>query len=191
MSLMIVSLRNGRLSGGKRRGGLLGGPSPNRLNAMVVPSFEGIFSTNSPLQPFDIPGNFRQIVVELMSAAIKLINSCPREFFFVQREVCERHPFVIAAVVKEHRQLFGELRRKVSFQFVPTNLPILSTPVGRRDKEYPGNGLFHLLFGEIFQQDRTAQRMPNKKHLAIHRSEFFCDLIFPRLVLGAIFIWHL
>jgi hypothetical protein len=33
--------------------------------------------------------------------------------------------------------------------------------------------------------------MPDEDHLAIHRSEFFCDLIFPRLILGAIFIWHL
>jgi hypothetical protein len=32
--------------------------------------------------------------------------------------------------------------------------------------------------------------MPNKKHLAIQRSEFFCDLIFPRLILGVICTWH-
>src|SRR5215216_6827754 len=100
-----------------------------------------------------------------MSTTIKLANSCLREFFFVQREVCKGDPFVIAAMVKEHWQLFGELRCKVFLQFELANLPILSTPVGRRDEEYPGNGLFHLLFGEIFQQDRTAQRMPNKKHL--------------------------
>jgi hypothetical protein len=39
----------------------------------------------SPLQSLDILGDFGQIVVELMSAAIELVDDCPRRFFFVER----------------------------------------------------------------------------------------------------------
>src|SRR3712207_3880066 len=108
---------------------MTGGPSPNRSNAMVVPSFERIFSTSSPLQPFDVPSDFGQIIVELVPAAIELPDGRPRESLCVQREVRERYPFVVAAVVEEHSQLFGKLPCKVCSQHVLVDLPILGTPV--------------------------------------------------------------
>ena len=66
-------------------------------------SFERTSSTNPPLQPSDIPGYFGQVVVELMPAAVELLDGRPRELLRVQREVRERHRFVIAAVIQEYR----------------------------------------------------------------------------------------
>jgi hypothetical protein len=33
--------------------------------------------------------------------------------------------------------------------------------------------------------------MPDESHLTIQRGEFFCDPLFPRFILGLIFVWHL
>jgi hypothetical protein len=62
-----------------------------------------LWQENSPLQALDIPGNFRQVVIELMSAAIEFANGCLRELRFVQGEVRERHYLIIEAVVEANR----------------------------------------------------------------------------------------
>src|SRR5215204_2106193 len=158
---------------------------------MVVPSFERIVSTSPPLQSTDILGYVGQIVVELVPAAVELPDGRPRQLLGVQRGVRERHHLVVAAVVQEHRYLFGDLRREVFSQRILVDLPIFDAPVGRRDEEQPRDGLLYFLLGEVPQQYRTAQGVADENHLPLQRVEFLCNSLFPRLVHGAIFAWHL
>src|SRR5918992_5601305 len=121
---------------------------------------------SSPLQPLDVPGYFGQIIAELMPPVTELTGCRAREFLRVHREVRERHHFTIAAVIKEHRQSFGEFRREVFLQCVLFDFPVLGSPVRRRDEEHPGDGSFDLLFGEELQENRSPQRMPDEDDLA-------------------------
>src|SRR5215203_6772508 len=126
-----------------------------------------------------------------MPASIERAESCMRNLFRIEREVCERHPLVVAAVVEEHRQALGELRGEVFLQNILVNLPVLDAPVGCRDQERSGYGCGRPLFGEVLQQDRSPQRMADEEDLAIKLSEFTCYPVSPRRVLRAILIWHL
>src|SRR5918994_6086059 len=126
-----------------------------------------------------------------MPASIELAKSCLRNLLRIEREVCERHPLVVAAVIEEHRQAFGELRREVYLQNVLVNLPVLDAPVGCRDQKYPGYGCRRPLLGDVLQQDRSPQRMADERDLAIKLSEFTCYPVSPRRVLRAVLIWHL
>src|SRR5918993_5540756 len=145
----------------------------------------------APLQTLDVMGDLCQIVVELMSASIELAGICMRNLFRIEREVCERHPLVVAAVVEEHRQASGERRREVLLQNVLVDLPVLDAPVGWRDQEHPGYGCNCLLLRDVLQQDRCSQRMADEKDLAIELIEFTCYPVSPRRVLRAILLWHL
>src|SRR5215211_1319484 len=126
-----------------------------------------------------------------MPASIERAESCMRNLFRIEREVCERHPLVVAAVVEEHRQALGELRGEVFLQNLLVNLPVLDAPVGCRDQERSGYGCGRPLFGEVLQQDRSPQRMADEEDLAIKLSEFTCYPVSPRRVLRAILLWHL
>src|SRR5215212_3705540 len=136
-------------------------------------------------------GDLSQIVVELMPASIELAESCMRNLFRIEREVCERHPLIVSAVVEEHRQALGELRREVFLQNILFNLPVLDAPVWCRDQERSGNGCRRPLLGDVLQQDRSPQRMADERDLAIKHSEFTCYPVSPRRVLRAALIWHL
>src|SRR5215218_3393847 len=126
-----------------------------------------------------------------MSASIELVESCMRNLFSIEREVCERHPLVVAAVVEEHRQAFGELRCELFLQNILVNLPVLNAPVGCRDQKHPGYGCRRPLLGDVLQQDRSPQRMADERDLAIELGEFTRYPVPPRRVLRAILIWHL
>ena len=110
-------------------------------------------------------------------------NWCPRpsdartaargRFASIQGEVLERHLLVVAAVVEEHLQSFGELRCEVLSQRILVQLTAPVSHVRRSDEEQPGDGLLWLLFGEVLEQDESAHRVPDQDHLAVHRGEFF------------------
>src|SRR5215210_846146 len=126
-----------------------------------------------------------------MSASIELAEACPRKLFLVEREVCERHPLTVAAVVEEQRQASGDLRRKVFLQNILANLPTFDAPVGWRDQEHPGYGYHRSRFGDVLQQDRSPQRMPDENDPAIKLSEFTSYPVAPRRILRAICVRHL
>src|SRR5215211_5977112 len=126
-----------------------------------------------------------------MPASIELAESCMRNLFRIEREVCERHPLVVAAVVEEDRQAFGELRREVFLQNVLVNLPVLYAPVGCRDQKHPGYRCRYPLLGDVLKQDRSPQRMADEKDLAINLGELSRYPVSPRRVLRAILVWHL
>ena len=138
----------------------------------------GILRTSHPagsssLDLPDVPGDFGQIIAELVSAAVGDANGRAREVRFIQGEVLERHLLVVAAVVEEHLQSFGELRCEVLSQRILVQLSAPGSHVGRSDEEQPGDGLLWLLFGEVLEQDESAHRVPDQDHLAVHRGEFF------------------
>src|SRR5829696_4619016 len=126
-----------------------------------------------------------------MSASIEHAESCMRNLFRIEREVCERHPLVVAAVVEEHRQAFGELRREIFLQTVLVNVPVLDAPVGCRDQKQTGYGCRRPLLGDVLQQYRSPQRMAEQRDLATRLGKFTCYPVPPRRVLRAILIWHL
>jgi hypothetical protein len=80
------------------------GPRHAPLRILEVPhrAYPLIAGTSSRNLP-DVPGNFGQITAELVPTAIEPANGRLPEFRFVQGQVRERHHFVVAAVVEEHR----------------------------------------------------------------------------------------
>src|SRR3712207_9010838 len=71
-----------------------------------------LFRSNPPLQSSDVPRDIGQVIAELVPAAVEFPDGCMRQLLRVQRGVRERHHLVVAAVVQEHRHLFGYLDRK-------------------------------------------------------------------------------
>src|SRR5215207_2548164 len=126
-----------------------------------------------------------------MSTSIELAESRLRNPLRIDREVCERHPLVVAAVVEEHRQVFGKRRPEVLLQNVLVDLPVLDTLVGWRDQKHPGYGCHSPILRDVLQQDRGPQRMADEEDLAIKFSEFTCYPVSPRRVRRAFFLRHL
>src|ERR687894_356345 len=171
---------------------MTGGPSPNRSKAMLVPSSEVTVFMSPPSRPEsrDIFGHFGQVIAELVPTTVELSDGRVGKPPGIQREVRERNPLVVAAVVEEDGHVLRKGHRKVFTQRV-LGLPILRSPVGGRDEEQTGDGLLYPLLGEILQQGRRPERVADEDHLSIQRGELVGYTSSPLFELGRVRIGHL
>lgn len=69
-----------------------------------------------------------QVIAELMAPAIERANDRSRDSLGVKREMSERDPIIVAAVIEEDAGDFGKPAGDVAWQLEIVEIPIMLIP---------------------------------------------------------------